>query len=110
MVCAVSYDTANGKYSNGLNDVSHHIYRSFPAIFTTGADSTDDLYMTKVDKHPQCKWSNCGEFCPPRWNMMIRDDKWQYNDNKIMLDPTACTSPHSRRLYCPPDEKLPTCG
>lgn len=79
-------------------------------MFATGADGSDDAYITKVDKHLQCEWSNCGEYCPSGWKMMIRDDKWRHNDNEIMLDPTGCTRPYARRLCCPVDEKLSTCG
>lgn len=42
--------------------------------------------------------------------MMTRDDPWKKADDEIMLDTTACTSPHGRRLCCPPSETAPSCG
>ncbi|KAJ5553988.1 glycoside hydrolase [Penicillium frequentans] len=112
MVWAVSHDTANVKYSKALGKVTHRTKQTMPGIFQQKDSSItdDDTYITKVEDHLQCKWSNCGEYCPSGWTMMTRDDQWNTAKNEIMLDSTACTSPHARRLCCPPSETKPSCG
>ncbi|RHZ63005.1 hypothetical protein CDV55_105498 [Aspergillus turcosus] len=113
MVWAISHDTPDGKYSKALGNVTSRTTKTIPGMFlqiSADIDPADDPYETKIDSHLQCRWSNCGEYCPTGWQMMIRDDKWANKENEIMLDDTACTWPHARRLCCPPSETAPTCG
>lgn len=112
MVWAISHDTKNAKYSKALGSVSERTQKTLPGIFQEEyADiEPEDPYMTKVENHAQCKWSNCGDYCPAGWSMMTRDDGWNTTANEIMLDDFACTSPHARRLCCPSGEKAPKCG
>ncbi|KAF7171570.1 hypothetical protein CNMCM5623_003945 [Aspergillus felis] len=110
MVWAISHDTADAKYSKLLGKYSYRTLTTKPAIFAVIDTSTETLYETKEESHLQCKWSNCGEFCPSGWKMMIRDDPDRHNDNEIMLDKTTCTKPHGRRFCCPPSEAFPKCG
>ncbi|KAJ5710985.1 glycoside hydrolase [Penicillium malachiteum] len=119
----LSYDDAktlqlknrDAKYSMALGEVSNRTSISVPGLFqrksvSSGSDDDYDTYINKTTEHLQCTWSNCGEFCPAGWQMMTRDDKWKHKDGEIMLDDTACTSPHARRLCCPPSETAPSCG
>ncbi|KAL4982471.1 glycoside hydrolase [Aspergillus falconensis] len=112
MVWAVSHDTEEAKYSTALGKVTRRTRKTMPGIFveTDESDDDDDEYITKVEDHLQCRWSNCGEYCPSGWTMMTRDDQWSTTENEIMLDGNACTSPHERRLCCPPSETKPSCG
>jgi hypothetical protein len=112
MVWALSHDTKDAKYSKALGKVVERTHQTMPGIFLEidSSITPDDPYTTKVNSHLQCKWSNCGDFCPTGWTMMTRDDKWNKTANEIMLDDTACTSPHARRLCCPPSETTPSCG
>jgi GH18 family chitinase len=113
MVWAISHDTQDGKYSKALGNVTSRTTKTIPGLFleiSSDVEIADDPYETKIDSHLQCKWSNCGEFCPAGWQMVMRDDKWATKENELMLDDTACTSPHDRRLCCPPSETVPTCG
>ncbi|KAJ5726245.1 glycoside hydrolase [Penicillium malachiteum] len=115
MVWAISHDTKDAKYSMALGDVSNRTSTSVTGLFqrkstSSGSDDDDDTYVNKTTDHLQCTWSNCGEYCPAGWQMMTRDDKWKHTDGEIMLDDTACTSPHARRLCCPPSETAPSCG
>jgi hypothetical protein len=107
MVWAVSHDTAEAKYSKALGRVSHRTHQSRPSMFF---EESGDAWITTENHHPQCKWSNCGEYCPPGWKMMVRVDSDRHSDNEIMLDITSCTNPHGRRLCCPSSETLPECG
>lgn len=115
MVWAVSHDTKDGKYSMALGSVSNRTSTKVSNLFqrkstASSGDDDDDLYVTKEEDHLQCTWTKCGEFCPAGWQMMTRDDKWKHKDGEVMLDDTACTSPHARRLCCPPSETAPSCG
>ncbi|KAJ5337537.1 glycoside hydrolase [Penicillium brevicompactum] len=99
MVWAISHDTKEGNKVSGLFKRK-----------SVASDSDDDTYITKKDNHAQCNWTKCGEYCPAGWKMMTRDDEWRHSKGEIMLDDTACTSPHARRLCCPPSEIAPSCG
>lgn len=118
MVWAISHDTKDAKYSKALGAVTQRTIKTMPGMFIElpsdgdeDAEDDEDLYETKVESHLQCKWSNCGEFCPAGWKMMGRNDQWgEGEDEEIMLDRTACTKPHGRRLCCPPGETTPKCG
>ncbi|KAI2675771.1 CAZyme family GH18 [Penicillium roqueforti] len=113
MVWAISHDTKDGKYSMALGGMSNRTSSKVSGLFkrkSVASDSDDDTYITKKDNHAQCNWTKCGEYCPAGWKMMTRDDEWRHSKGEIMLDDTACTSPHARRLCCPPSEIAPSCG
>lgn len=57
MVWAVSHDTENATYSTALGKLAQ---RSTTSLINIGIDNGVHQYE-RVQNHPQCKWSNCGE-------------------------------------------------
>lgn len=57
MVWAVSHDTKNATYSTALGKLAQ---RSTNSLINIGIEKGVPQYE-RVQNHPQCKWSNCGE-------------------------------------------------
>ncbi|RFU82010.1 chitin-binding, type 1 [Trichoderma arundinaceum] len=114
MVWAVSHDTENATYSNALGKLAQ---RSTTSLINIGIDNGVPQYE-RVQNHPQCKWSNCGEEClltsrpqgcPAGWSPIQRSDPDARN-GEIMIDDQGCEGQGSHYLCCPVEEGLPTCG
>lgn len=105
MVWAVSQDVADGKYSLAIAKAAGRKYTSLGGMFLELPE--DDGNITVTTKHPQCKWTNCGETCPSGWVRMMRNDK-EARDNEYMVDGSHCSS--GVHELCCPSEDTPTCG
>ncbi|GIC89051.1 uncharacterized protein Aud_005452 [Aspergillus udagawae] len=103
MVWAISHDLLDGTYSRALATVAN---RKVVAL----ADHVEQNDTITI-KHDQCKWTNCGEGCPPGWVTVSRSDKDRHHDGEIMLDDGGClVEKQFHVLCCPPDQEVPTCG
>ncbi|KAK2739878.1 Killer toxin subunits alpha/beta 4 [Colletotrichum kahawae] len=105
MVWAISGDVSDGTYSKAIRKAAARKFTSIPAEFW---EKEDDGLLTTVTKHPQCKWTNCGESCPSNWIRMTRNDK-EARKNEYMVDGSYC-SEGVHELCCPPGGDTPTCG
>ncbi|KAK7423090.1 hypothetical protein QQZ08_009257 [Neonectria magnoliae] len=105
MVWAVSQDVSDGTYSKAIGKAAARKFTSLPAMFFETGD--DDDVLTLTTKHPQCKWTNCGESCPSGWVRMMRKDD-EARDNEYMVDGSHC-SEGVHELCCPAEDP-PTCG
>ncbi|KAL6786532.1 putative class V chitinase [Trichoderma sp. SZMC 28012] len=105
MVWAVSHDTENATYSTALGKLAQ---RSTTSLINIGIDNGVHQYE-RVQNHPQCKWSNCGEGCPSGWSPIQRSDPDARN-GEIMIDDQGCEGQGSHYLCCPVEDGLPTCG
>ncbi|KAK1240330.1 hypothetical protein MKX08_007772 [Trichoderma sp. CBMAI-0020] len=105
MVWAVSHDTENATYSNALGKLAQ---RSTTSLINIGIQNEVPQYE-RVQNHPQCRWSNCGEGCPAGWSPIQRSDPDARN-GEIMIDDQGCEGQGSHYLCCPVDDGLPTCG
>ncbi|KAK1480203.1 glycosyl hydrolase family 18, partial [Colletotrichum tamarilloi] len=102
MVWAISHDTRAGKYSMALSRVA-------PRLFTSEmATEEDDGYVTDVEEHKQCRWTNCDENCPSDWTRMMRSGPGA-GKNEYMVNGAGCGGRGEHKLCCPPGNK-PTCG
>ncbi|KAL0939539.1 uncharacterized protein CTRU02_206149 [Colletotrichum truncatum] len=106
MVWAISGDVEDGKYSKEIGLAAARKFMSLPGMFYELPE--DDGLITTITKHPQCKWTNCGEMCPSNWIRMTRNDK-EARKNEYMVDGSYC-SEGVHELCCPPEGDLPTCG
>ncbi|KAL2759070.1 glycoside hydrolase family 18 protein, partial [Sodiomyces alcalophilus JCM 7366] len=108
MVWAVSQDVSDGKYSRAIGKAAGRKFTSLPGgVFIEDPEDDDGLIRT-VTKHPQCKWTNCGQTCPPGWIRMMRKDR-EARTNEYMVDDSYC-SEGVHELCCPPEGNTPTCG
>ncbi|KAI8648702.1 Chitinase [Fusarium keratoplasticum] len=105
MVWAVSQDVSDGTYSRAIGKAAARKFTSLPAMFFEKTEDEDMLTLTT--KHPQCKWTNCGESCPSGWVRMMRKDK-EARDNEYMVDGSHCSE--GVHALCCPSEDPPTCG
>ncbi|KAH7119486.1 putative class V chitinase [Dactylonectria estremocensis] len=105
MVWAVSQDVSDGTYSKAIGKAAARKFTSLPAMFFETDGDTD--MITTTTKHPQCKWTNCGESCPSGWVRMMRKDKEARSD-EYMVDGSHC-SEGVHELCCPAEDP-PTCG
>ncbi|EXF81327.1 hypothetical protein CFIO01_00989 [Colletotrichum fioriniae PJ7] len=102
MVWAISHDTRAGKYSMALSRVA-------PRLFTSEmATEEDDGYVTDVEEHKQCRWTNCDENCPSDWTRMMRSGPGA-GKNEYMVNGAGCGGRGEHKLCCPAGNK-PTCG
>ena len=102
MVWAVSHDLFDGTYSKALGKAVNRRFKALPA------HAEDD--GTIRTKHPQCKWTNCGEGCPSGWRAVPRGDPGA-RKNEVMNDRTGCLFKGQSYLFCcPPNTKMPACG
>ncbi|EGX89977.1 class V chitinase, putative [Cordyceps militaris CM01] len=104
MVWAVSADVSDGKYSKAIGSAAARKFTSLPGKFF---EQPDDDMITTTTKHPQCKWTNCGESCPSGWVRMMRNDK-EARKNEYLVDGSHC--PSGVHELCCPAENPPTCG
>lgn len=104
MVWAVSQDVSDGTYSKAIAKAADRKYTSLPGKFY---EDPDGDMVSITTKHPQCKWTNCGEMCPSGWVRMMRKDK-EARGNEYMVDGSHC-SEGVHELCCPSDDP-PTCG
>ncbi|PTB47606.1 glycoside hydrolase family 18 protein [Trichoderma harzianum CBS 226.95] len=93
MVWAVSHDTENATYSTALGKLAQ---RSTTSLINIGIDNGVHQYE-RVQNHPQCKWSNCGEGCPSGWSPIQRSDPDARN-GEIMIDDQGCEGQGSHYL------------
>ncbi|KAL6410909.1 putative class V chitinase [Ilyonectria robusta] len=105
MVWAVSQDVSDGTYSEAIGKAAARKFTSLPSLFFEIGDDADMLTLTT--KHPQCKWTNCGESCPSGWVRIMRKDD-EARDNEYMVDGSHC-SEGVHELCCPAEDP-PTCG
>ncbi|EHK21978.1 glycoside hydrolase family 18 protein [Trichoderma virens Gv29-8] len=105
MVWAVSHETENATYSTALGKLAQ---RSTTSLINIGIDNGVHQYE-RVQNHPQCKWSNCGEVlaeflltsrpqgCPAGWSPIQRSDPNARN-GEIMIDDQGCEGQGSHYL------------
>lgn len=105
MVWAVSQDVHDGKYSRAIGRAAARKFTALPGMFFELPE--DDGMVSVTTKHPQCKWTNCGQSCPSGWVRMMRKDK-EARDNEYMVDGSHC-SEGVHELCCPAEDP-PTCG
>jgi hypothetical protein len=102
MVWAVSQDVGDATYSKAIGNAAGRAFTSL------SKEAYDDGLIETVTKHPQCKWTNCGEMCPANWIRMKRKDK-EARDDEYMVDGSYC-SEGVHQLCCPPEGGTPECG
>ncbi|KAH7309113.1 hypothetical protein B0I35DRAFT_359977 [Stachybotrys elegans] len=108
MVWAVSQDLKDGTYSYAVGKAAGRRFTSLPLTNGAVIRPPEHGLVEVKPKTPQCKWSNCGEGCPSGWVRMPRKDKGA-RKGEGMWDDSYCKS-GSRRLCCPAEGKVPTCG
>ncbi|KAK1145844.1 hypothetical protein N8T08_003790 [Aspergillus melleus] len=100
MVWAVSHDTYDAKYSNALAGIT-----PYPLAMPGKADDTT---VTIPQHKPQCRWTNCGQTCPPGFAAVSRSDPG-FRQGELMLDSAGCDI-GLHTLCCPKDGAPPRCG
>lgn len=124
MVWAISHDTQDATYSMALAQVTNRLNSLLPHV--RRARDSDDPYSTVINKHDQCRWTNCRQSklnshiryfkdlrlinlkgCPSGWIPVPRQDK-AARRNEVMADETGCGG--GVRTFCCPPDQIPRCG